>query len=323
MLTYSSHILAEEALHIFKTPTRLYNQNYRVFVNREVQAMWSEPFYDLLTAMSKETRFVILSSLPQNVSTRQIEEEISCFGSMERMRRYSDSCVLIMRNVSDGKNLLKSGGLLVDGKKWKFKAASRLNEDPVEPDLFRHMKNQIPKSANSSFHSTDSIYELSVLHLSTADRGRLFEVIQSSPAFPCTRDSNVKGMSVDLLNKAKKLLQQSRKTVENSDYLLGHDNKPTGYDMNKKQKIAENKYQDSSMRYQGESHQPRMMDQKYNKDPPAYMPYVASPIIAHSDRSASNTPDQIQNLTMEQKMQYYYILNNPSQYYNPYGNYGP
>ena len=328
ILTYSSYVLAEEALHVFKTPTRLYNQNYRVFVNREIQAMWSEPFYDLLTALSRESRFVILSNLSPNVSTRQIEEEVSCFGQMERLRRYANWCVVIMHSVTEGKNLLRSGGLLVDGRKWKVKPASRINEDPIEPDLYRHIKHQAPRASSSSFNSNEAIYELSVLQLSTADRQRLYEVIQSAPAFPCTRDSNIKGLSVDLVNKARKLLQQSRKSSESSDYLLNADNKPiTSYEPVKKQKISDNKYQENprihyTSRFPNETHSSRIIDSKYNTDPPAYLPYSPSPIISHNDRNPSHPPEQIQNLTMEQKMQYYYYLNNPGPYYNPYGNYG-
>lgn len=284
--------------------------------------MWSEPFYDLLSALSRESRFVIISNLSANASTRQIEEEVSCFGQIERLRRYANWGVVSMHSVSEGKNLLRSAGLLVDGRRWKVKPGARINEDPIEPDLYRHMKHQAPK-ASSSFNSNEAIYELSVLQLSTADRQRLYEVIQSAPAFPCTRDSNIKGLSVDLVNKARKLLQQSRKP-ESSDYLLGHDNKPiSSYEPQKKQKVSEHKNDSRSHERNFVNESSRMVDSKYNAEPPAYLPYSPSPIISHSDRNASHAPEQIQNLTMEQKMQYYYYLNNPGPYYNPYGNYAP
>ena len=316
-------------MHIFKTPTRLYNQNYRVFVNRDIQATWAEPFYDLLGALARESRFVILSNLCPSASTRQIEEEVSCFGQIERLRRYANWSVVCMRSVSEGKNLLRSAGLLVDGRRWKVKPAARLNEDPLEPDLYRHIKHQAPRASSSSFNSNEAIYEISVLQLSTADRQRLYEIIQSAPAFPCTRDSNIKGLSVDLVNKARKLLQQSRKTIDSSDYLLGPDNKPmTSYEPVKKQKVSESKSSEASrgyenQRFQNDSHSSRVVDSKYNAEPPAYLPYSPSPIISHSDRNTPHPPEQIQNLTMEQKMQYYYYLNNPGPYYNPYGNYAP
>ena len=232
-----------------------------------------------------------------------------------------------MRSVSEGKNLLKSGGLLVDGKKWKIKPAARINEDPIEPDLYRHIKHQAPRASSSSFNSNEAIYELSVLQLSTADRQRLYEVIQSSPAFPCTRDSNIKGLSVDLINKARKLLQQSRKNADSPNYLLETNNKPmSSYDPIKKQKVSDNKFSEgsriheNSTRFQNEAHSSRIIESKYNAEPPAYLPYSPSPIISHNERNAAHPPEQIQNLTMEQKMQYYYYLNNPGPYYNPYNN---
>lgn len=289
--------------------------------------MWAEPFYDLLTALSKESRYVLITNLSPNVSMRQIEEEVSCFGNIEKLRRYATWAVVAMRTVAEGKNLVRSGGLLVDGKKWKVKPAARINEDPAEPDLFRNHILKTAKSSSSTFGSNDIFYELSVLQLSTADRQRLYEVIQSAPAFPCTRDSNVKGLSVDLVNKARKLLQQSRRPDTN-DYLLGPDNKPSGYDPSKKQKV-EPKYNErphDNLRYQSSQntpHSPRVIDQKYSSEPPAYLPYSPSPIIAHGDRGVTHTPEQIQNLTMDQKIQYYYYLNNPGPYYNPYNNYGP
>lgn len=309
VLTYSSHVLAEEALHTFKTPTRLYNQNYRVFVNREIQAMWAEPFYDLLSALSKESRFIILSGISPNVSTRQIEEEISCYGSVERIRRFASWSVITMRSIKEGKNLLRCGSLYIDSKKWKLKPAARLNEDPNEPDLYKNIKNQAPR-ASSSFNSTDAFYELSVLQLSTADRQRLYEVVQSSPAFPCIRENNIKGLNLELINKAKKLLNQSRRPAE--DFLLQHEKH--SYEPVKKQKV-ENKYEGRMQeRFTGDSHQSRIIE----NNPPAYMPYSPSPIITHNERVA--TPENLQNLTMDQKMQYYYYLNNPNHYY-PYGNY--
>ena len=305
-------MLAEEALNTFKTPTRLYNQNYRVFVNREIQAMWSEPFFDILSTLCKESRFIIVSGHSPNTSTRQLEEEVSCFGNIERIRRFATWSVIVMRTVNEGKNLIKSGSLYVDGKKWKVKPAARLNEDPVEPDLYRNVKHQAPR-ASGGYSSNEAIYELSVLQLSTADRQRLYEVVQSAPAFPCVRDNNVKGMSLDLINKARKLLNQSRRPAE--DFLLNHDKH--GYEPAKKQKV-DNKYELRVHDRYHEQHQNRIIEQ----NPPAYMPYSPSPIITHGDRANSHTPENLQNLTMDQKMQYYYYLNNPNQYY-PYGNYNP
>jgi hypothetical protein len=272
--------------------------------------MWAEPFYDLLTTLSKESRFVVLTGLSPNTSTRQLEEEVSCFGNIERIRRFATSAIVVMKSVNEGKNLIKSGSLYADGKKWKVKPAARLNEDPQEPDLYRNMKHQAPRSS-AGFNSNEAIYELSVLQLCTGDRQRLYEVVQSVPAFPCLRDNNIKGMSLDLINKAKKLLTHSRKPPE--EFLLNHDKH--NYEPVKKPKV-EAKY-DSRVheRYQ-DSHQTRMIE----SNPPAYMPYSPSPIITHNDRNNSHTPENMQNLTMDQKMQYYYYLNNPTQYY-PYGNY--
>lgn len=117
ILTYDTHSHAEDALAILKNPTRLYNQNYRVFVNRDIQVMWSEPFFDLTSALVKETRFVVVSNLPVNASIRLIEEELSCLGQIERIRLYATWAVVAMKNVSEAKALMKSTGLLVDGRK--------------------------------------------------------------------------------------------------------------------------------------------------------------------------------------------------------------
>ena len=274
--------------------------------------MWSEPFFDLLTTLSKVSRSVIVSGHSPNTSTRQLEEEVSCFGNIERIRRFATWSVIVMRTVDEGKNLTRSGSLYIDRKKCRLKPAARLNEDPVEPDLYRNVKNQAPL-ASGGYNSNEAIFEISVLQLSTADRQRLYEVVQSTPAFPCVRDNNIKGMSLDLTNKARKLLSQSRRTTE--DYLLNHDRH--NYESAKKQKVDVNYEARVHDRYQ-EQHQNRIMEQ----NPPAYMPYSQSPIINHGDRGSSLTPDNLQNLTMEQKMQYYYFLNNPNQYY-PYGNYNP
>ena len=97
----------------------------------------------------------------------------------------------------------------------------------------------------------------------------------------------------------------------------------SSYEPVKKQKVAENKFQDARMhenaRYQNETHSARIAEPKYSNEPPAYLPYSPSPIITHNERNPVHTPEQTQNLTMEQKMQYFYYLNNPSTYY-PYGN---
>lgn len=196
----------------------------------------------------------------------------------------------------------------------------------------------------------EPVYELSVLQLSTADRQRLYEVIQGSSAFPCTRES-VKGLSADLLNKARKLLQHSRRPTETTapkDYLLTHDNKLVGsFEPIKKARYEPQRFQEPrqapparmpekpAMRYPEPRFESRYTPEpRFNSDshfpndnnPPAYLPYTPLQTVAPShDRNMmqphSLTPEQMQNMTAEQKMQYFYYLNNPSTYYNQYGPY--
>jgi len=364
ILIYDTHSHAEDALAILKNPARLYNQNYRVFVNRDIQVMWAEPFFDLNSYLAKETRNVFVSNLPVNASIRLIEEELSCFGQIERIRRYATFAIVTMKTVSDAKALMKSNGLLVDGRKWKIYPAVRINEDPYEPDLYRHLKHQAPRSHPSSSSTNEPAYELSVLQLSTADRQRLYEVIQASSAFPCNRESFVKGLSVDLLNKARKLLQHSRRpseTVAPKDYLLTHDNKlVAGYEPIKKPRYSDPpRFPEtqkrlpepaaptriepkSSIRYDQrfDAHASRFSNDsparfpnepahfQNESNPPAYFPYSQQPNVGnqqHVDRNMAQnhpiSPEQMQNLTAEQKMHYFYYLNNPGAYYNQYGPY--
>jgi len=288
VLTYDTHHHAEEAYAVLKNPARLYNQNYRVFMNREIQVMWTEPFYDLEQALSHETRIVIIENIPINTSVRQIEEEISCFGQIERLRKYATWAVVHMLNVSEAKALVKSGCLLVDGRKWKVKPGVRVSTDPSEPDIYRDSKIQNLKEAS------ETAYEVSVLQLSTADRQRLYEVIQSAPAFPAREV--VRGLGMDLMNKAKRLLQNSRRPQDQpTEYLLTHDNKPVA------------------------PYEPIRQPSRYE---PPYYPYAQPPPVPAEPSRLQQPhpipPDQLQNMTMEQKMHYYYYLNNP-QYYNPYG----
>lgn len=289
VLTYDTHQHAEEAFSILKNPARLYNQNYRVFVNRDIQVLWAEPFFDLKRALAEQTRHVILSEIPLNVSMRNLEEEISCFGTVERIRKYSDWAVICMKTVPEAKALLQSKSLLVDGKKWDIHPAQRRLEDPQEPD-----------KASLSDEGLEA-RELTVLQLSTADRQRLYEVIQASKAYPAT--DTVRGLSHDLLNKARRLLQQSRRPAESktAGFLLTEDNKPVA--------VVE------ALKH------PRYYDPQIAPEPAAYSGYIpgVNERLPHTplpppQRPPINpmtmAPDQMQGLTMEQKMQYYYYLNN-------------
>ena len=78
-----------------------------------------------------------------------------------------------------------------------------------DSDLYKNSKKQQQSSASFQYNTNEPAYELSVLQLNAADRQRLYEVIQTTSAFPAKRESLVKGLSVDLQNKARRLLQNS------------------------------------------------------------------------------------------------------------------
>ena len=215
VLVYDSRYAAEEAIRLLQTPTRLYALSYKAMVGRDLKVLEAAPLVDICECLQKETRLVVISRLPLQVSIKQLEQELSCFGQLVRLRRYATWAVVTMRTVAEAKALVACRQLLVDGRVWELKAGCRLDEDPIQPDLYSHMKRQTPRTSSSSaFNSNQPAYELSVLQLSIADRQRLYEVLQSGNAFPCKKDALVKGLSLDLLNKARKLLQNSRKVVE-------------------------------------------------------------------------------------------------------------
>ena len=217
VLTFDSHTNAEEAFGVLKNPSRLHIQSYRVFANRETHVLWAEPFFDLERELTKETRHVIVSNLPLNISVRTLEEELACFGQVEKLRKYADWAVVWMRVASEAKTLHRSKFLLVDGRKCKVQCAARLAEDPQEPDVAKgHRTPATPQP----------VYELSVLELSTTDRQRIYETVQPSKAFPA--EDCVRGLSVELLNKARRLLQHSRRPKETNPTgpLLGEEAKP-------------------------------------------------------------------------------------------------
>jgi hypothetical protein len=255
----------DEALSVLRTPPRLYALSYKALVGRDVQVMEAHPMLDLRKELLLETRHVVISRLPINVSVKQLEQELSCFGQLVRLRKYAAWAVATMRTVAEAKALIMCRQLLVDGCTWELRPGCRFDEDPPEPDLYRHVKRQTPRtSSSSSFNSNQPAYELSVLQLSIADRQRLYEVLQSGQAFPCKRDALVKGLSLDLLNKARKLLHDSRKSVQ-------PETEP--------QVVKRPRFSGGA--------QP---DPVWN-----YQPYQP----------------ELQSLTNEQKLQYFYALNNP------------
>jgi hypothetical protein len=309
ILTYDTYAHAEEAINILRNPSRLYNQPYRIFVGREIQAVIAEPFLDLKYALALETRILLLKNVSVFTSMRQIEEELSIFGQVERIRKYATSAVVTMRSVSEAKALLSSGELLVDGRRWKVKPAVRMMEDPSEPDLYKQSKQTAPKSL-------EPFYELSVLNLSTSDRQRLFEMIQLGAAFPCKKEAIVKGLSMDLLNKARRLLQHSRRPTDHlpsTDYLLTYDNKPVAPpQVAPYEPIKHPRYSEPPILYNYPSNAPAPM--------PKPEPRSLQPALSSSQQPLH---PEMQNMTMEQKMQYYHYLNNPSGYYPPYNPYMP
>lgn len=223
-LTFATHQQAEEAIALLKSPSRLYNQNYRVFVGRDLKVMWAAPFEDLADLTSLETRVILIGNIGLNTTLRRVEEELGCFGQIERLRRFATHIFATMRSVAEAKALLSCGELLVDGRRWNVRPAFRQEEDPLQLDLYRHAKHQTPRVSSASFNSNEPAYELSILQLTVADRQRLYEVIQSGPAFPCKKDALVKGLSHDLLNKGRRLLQHSRRPAEQpTEYLLPRD----------------------------------------------------------------------------------------------------
>jgi hypothetical protein len=283
-LAFATHQQAEEAMALLRSPSRLYNQNYRIFVGRDLQVMWAAPFEDLAALLAQETRVVLIGNIGLNTSLRRVEEELGCFGQIERLRRFATHVFVTMRSVAEAKALLSCGELLVDGRRWNVRPAFRQDEDPQQLDLYRHAKHQTPRASSASFNSNEPAYELSVLQLTVADRQRLYEVIQSGPAFPCKKDALVKGLSHDLLNKGRRLLQHSRRPAEPSaDYLLPRDNS-----------------QDR---------------QRFTQDAYTPTPYRA-------ERPPVAPVQDLQNLTLEQRMQYFYMLNS-KQAYNPYQQYKP
>lgn len=215
IFVYANREATEEALRGLRAQTRMYSLSYKALVNRDLKVLEAAPLFDLRNALQQETRLVIISHLPLQVSIKQLEQELTCFGQLVRLRRYATWAVATMRTVAEAKALVACRQLLVDGREWELKAGCRVDEDPKQPDLYSHMKRQTPRtSTSSSFNSNQPVYELSVLQLSIADRQRLYEVLQSGQAFPCKKDALVKGLSLDLLNKARKLLQDSRKPIE-------------------------------------------------------------------------------------------------------------
>lgn len=280
LLVYLSWNQAEEAMAVLASSARLYALTYKVFVGREVRILWMQPLFDLKAALQLETPHVIISNLPINVSVKSLEQELTCFGGMQRIRKYATWAVVTMRSVAEAKSLVTCRQLPADGRTWRLHPGKRLEEDPPQPDLFHNVKRTLTKTSTSGFNTNQPIYELSVLQLSIADRQRLYEVIQNSPPFPAKREELVKGLNADLLNKARKLLQHSRRPVEvhsSSDFLLTPDNKLVEPAPVKKPRITE---------------------------PP---PYVSNrPLL----------PDQLQSLTAEQKLQYFYMLNQGKQSYS-------
>ena len=215
VLVYANREAAEEGLKTLRTPTKLYTLSYKALVNKDVRVLEAEPFVDLRRELQLETRHVIISRLPVYVSVKQLEQELSCFGQLMRLRKYATWAVATMRTVAEAKALIACRQLLVDGRAWDLRAGCRLQEDPQPPDLYSHVKRLTPRtSTSSSFNSNQPAYEISVLQLSIPDRQRLYEVVQSGQAFPCKKDALVKGFSLDLVNKARKLLQDSRKPVQ-------------------------------------------------------------------------------------------------------------
>lgn len=279
VLVYLSWDQAEEAMAVLASSARLYALTYKVFVGREVRILWMQPLFDLKAALQLETSHVIISNLPINVSVKRLEQELSCFGVLLRLRKYATWAVATMRSVAEAKALLNCRQLLVDGRVWRLQPGWRLDEDPPQPDLYRHVKRTLTRTTTSGFNTNQPVYELSVLQLSIADRQRLYEVVHAAPPFPAVGDDVVKGMNADLLNKARKLLQRSRRPPEVNpavDFLLTSDNKLVEPAPVKK---------------------PRITDNLPNR-----------PLL----------PDQLQSLTPEQKLQYFYMLNQGKQAPHPY-----
>lgn len=268
IFVYVHREAAEEALKTLQMPTKLYALSYKALVGKDVHVMEAEPFFDLRRELQVETRHVIISRLPVHVGVKQLEQELSCFGQLLRLRKYATWAVATMRTVAEAKALIACRQLLVDGRAWDLRAGVRMHEDPPQPDLYAQVKRLTPRtSTSSSFNSNQPAYEISVLQLSIPDRQRLYEVVQSGQAFPCKRDALVKGLSQDLLNKARKLLQDSRKPVPPDP------EPPTA----------------KRPRFSG--------GQDYNYG--AYQP-------------------ELQALTDEQKLQYFYALNSKQTYPPPY-----
>ena len=286
MLVYLNLNQAEEAMAVLASSARLYALTYKVFVGREVRILWMQPLFDLKAELQLETSHVIISNLPINVSVKSLEQELSCFGPLLRLRKYATWAVVTMRSLAEAKALLKCRQVPVDGRTWRVHPGRRLEEDPPHPDLFRHVKRTLTKTSTSGFNTNQPIYELSVLQLSIADRQRLYEVVQTGPPFPAKREDLVKGLNSDLLNKARKLLQHSRRPPEVSssgDFLLTPDNKLV-------------------------------------EPAPIKKPRIADPLPYASNRPL--LPDQLQSLTAEQKLQYFYMLNQGKQSY-PQHSYRP
>ena len=215
IFVYASQEAAAEAIRQLINPVRLYSLSYKALVGRDLKILEAAPLFDLRRALQQETRLVLISRLPYQASITQLEQELNCFGQLTQLRRYANRAVATMRSAAEARSLVACRQLLVDGREWKLSAGCRVDEDPSQPDLYSHVKRQTPRtSSSSSFNSNQPVYELSVLQLSIADRQRLYEVLQSGQAFPCKKDALVKGLSLDLLNKARKLLQDSRKPVE-------------------------------------------------------------------------------------------------------------
>ena len=255
---------------VLSSSTRLYALPYKVFVGREVRILWMQPLFDLNAALQLETSHVVISNLPINVSVKRLEQELSCFGQLARLRKYATWAVATMRSPTEAKALLTCRQLLVDGRVWNLRPGFRTDEDPASPDLYRHAKRRSPKTSfSSSFNSNQPVYEVSVLQLSIPDRQRLYEVMQTALPFPCKKEELVKGLSVDLMNKARKLLQHSRRPPDmaaSSDFLLTPDNKLVEPSLVKKPRFTEGP-------------------------------------------SRNLLPEQLPNLSSEQKLQYFYLLN--------------